>query len=223
MFSWICPKCGHTVPPSYSECPNCAANAEAPATDQVEAAPAETIPAPPPPVAKVPAARPRRAAKSTGLPVWFQSILVALGLGVVAFLGYFLYRQYGPGKESIQFEKPAVATQASARPPANPLRDYLEVCGLRISEGDSKRVEVQFLVVNHSAADVANLVGTVRLRRSTDPPDASPMMSLPLNVASIGPYESREVKAVAETSLRAYELPDWQFLEADLEVGSTGQ
>ena len=40
------------------------------------------------------------------------------------------------------------------------------------------------------------------------------MMSLPLNVASIGPYESREVKAVAETSLRAYELPDWQFLEA---------
>jgi hypothetical protein len=222
MFSWICPKCGHTVPPSYSECPNCAADTEAVTSAKVEAAPEEAAPAPP--VARAPKARPRRAAKSAGLPVWLQSILVAFGLGVVAFLGYYVYRQYGPGKENIRFEEPAAAAAShSAAPRANPLRGYLEVCGLRISESDSKRVEVQFLVVNHSAADVANLAGTVRLRRSTDPPEASPVMSLPLSIASIGPYESREVKAVAETSLRAYELPDWQYLKADLELSSPAQ
>ncbi|HZT33988.1 MAG TPA: hypothetical protein VFA33_29120 [Bryobacteraceae bacterium] len=38
MFTWICPQCGREVPPSYSECPNCA-----------PAQPAAPVQAPPPP------------------------------------------------------------------------------------------------------------------------------------------------------------------------------
>jgi hypothetical protein len=32
---------------------------------------------------------------------------------------------------------------------------------------------------------------------------------------SLGPYESKEIKAPLSTRLRVYELPDWQFLRAE--------
>jgi hypothetical protein len=44
MFTWICPQCGREVPPSYTECPDCAKRA-AEAPPQQPAAPA---PQPPP-------------------------------------------------------------------------------------------------------------------------------------------------------------------------------
>src|SRR5271157_2460367 len=67
MFTWICPQCGREVPPSYNECPDCAAKT-------AEAAPAATAgspqgptappqpsfePAPPPAFTPPPAPPPR--------------------------------------------------------------------------------------------------------------------------------------------------------------------
>lgn len=58
MFSWICPKCGAEVPPSYSDCPNCSAPTARPAAPPP---PARHAAPPPPPVPPRPAA-PRPAA-----------------------------------------------------------------------------------------------------------------------------------------------------------------
>ncbi len=52
MFTWICPQCGREVPPSYTECPDCAAKAkggaaavsEAPTAEMPTAAPAQSQP-----------------------------------------------------------------------------------------------------------------------------------------------------------------------------------
>src|SRR5262245_15798252 len=44
MFTWICPNCGREVPPSYTECPDCADRAK-----QAAAAPPPQPPAPTPP------------------------------------------------------------------------------------------------------------------------------------------------------------------------------
>jgi hypothetical protein len=60
MFTYICPKCGREVPPSYTECPDCAekpAGAE-PVASAIEETPVRTSTprpqAPPPPVEQAP-------------------------------------------------------------------------------------------------------------------------------------------------------------------------
>jgi len=48
MFTWICPRCGREVPPSYDECPDCAKAAQPAAA--APQPPASTAPAPAAPV-----------------------------------------------------------------------------------------------------------------------------------------------------------------------------
>jgi len=57
MFTWVCPQCGREVPPSYTECPDCTAKAQAaaapPQPEAVPSAPPQAgqpaYPPPPPP------------------------------------------------------------------------------------------------------------------------------------------------------------------------------
>ncbi|MEN6603543.1 MAG: hypothetical protein ABFD86_14110, partial [Bryobacteraceae bacterium] len=79
---------------------------------------------------------------------------------------------------------------------------------------------VTFLVVNHSGADIANLGGTLTLKPRGARPDQTPLASFEFKLPSLGPYESKELKDTVRSSMRAYELPDWQFLDADLELTS---
>src|ERR1039458_6961087 len=52
MFTWICPQCGREVPPSYNDCPDCAAKTAAAAPPLPAAAPPPPLEsAPPPPAA----------------------------------------------------------------------------------------------------------------------------------------------------------------------------
>ncbi|HLI82790.1 MAG TPA: hypothetical protein VKV17_02675 [Bryobacteraceae bacterium] len=48
MFTWICPQCGREVPPSYTECPDCAAKGAVPPASAPAQPPANVPPGEPP-------------------------------------------------------------------------------------------------------------------------------------------------------------------------------
>src|SRR5690242_18790379 len=55
-------------------------------------------------------------------------------------------------------------------PTSNPVAKYIEVTGFRINEKGPGKLQVRFAVVNHSDADIGNIVMTVNLRPSTAKP-----------------------------------------------------
>ena len=51
-------------------------------------------------------------------------------------------------------------------------------------------------------------------------PDDPPITEFEAKIPSLGPQETHDVSATANTKLRLYELPDWQFLRADFDITS---
>jgi hypothetical protein len=95
----------------------------------------------------------------------------------------------------------------------HPLAKHVEVTGFRIREDKNQRVTVQMVIVNHSAADIAGLEMQVGLYAKNEL-----VVEFPLKVKSLGPFEVAEGTGQATTKLRAYEIPDWQFLSAKVTI-----
>ena len=113
---------------------------------------------------------------------------------------------FGPG--------PATATGK------NPLDKYLELAGFRLSESGAGKLKVKFAAINHSQADMGELMVKVRLVTSATKPGDPPITEFDAKIPSLGPEETETVTATANTKLRLYELPDWQFLRADFDITS---
>jgi hypothetical protein len=47
-----------------------------------------------------------------------------------------------------------------------------------------------------------------------------PLIDVPVKVPPIGPFESKDMESTVKSSLKGYELPDWQFLKADFTITS---
>lgn len=216
MFTWICPNCGAEIPPSLSECPNCAG-----ATPQATPAAAQTR-TPPQPAAPAPARAAGGGARPHP-PMWLMAGASALIFIVLAAGAYLVYRHFrGGAPQAARPPAPAAAAPApstvSATPGMRALLDAVEVTGIRMVEDRNKRAEVIFIVVNHSAAPLTDLSGTVTLRPSTAQPSRELVGIFGFRNLSLGPFESREMRAPLNTSLRMYELPDWQFLKTELNL-----
>lgn len=218
MFTWICPKCGKEVPPAYSECPNCVPAAAVPPAAQP---PAEQIPQPVPPqafapAAAVPVSRPPVAHRPghVSVPGWLLSLLIGAVLIIVVGLTLFALRKSpdtaaAPAAASAPLEAPGPAAAGTSAVLRN-----VELTGLRLIEDDKHKAFVQAVIVNHSAADLGELRAKVNLHSAAKQAQ-QPVGSFTFK-ASLGPYESKEVKAPLTTTLRVYELPDWQFLRAEI-------
>jgi hypothetical protein len=208
MFTWICPKCGHEVPPSYSECPNCARESQPSASPEAPVVPSAPAAAPQP-VAVHPLA------KRHHVPNWLITLVVSVALISLCVSLYLATRPSKPDAQAT--EKPAAASSAVKR---HPLSKHIEVTGIRITEDAAQKAQVEFLVVNHSGADIADLGGTLTLKPRGAKPEQAPLASFEFKIPSIGPYESKELKSTVHANMRAYELPDWQFLEVSLDITS---
>ncbi len=73
-------------------------------------------------------------------------------------------------------------------------------------------------MVNHSEADVGDVKLDVSLGTTAAKAGDPPLITFSAKVSSLGPNEMKQVSVDVPTKLRVYELPDWQFLEADFQI-----
>lgn len=220
MFSVECPKCKNEIPLGMTDCPVCAAK-EAAGDSQAAMAPVAPV-AMPASAPVVPMPRPAaypQAQPKAGLPSWLVAVGVAALLVLVLAGGYLvLLPKMRNGQAAatpqaapaITMESPQAAQPAAAppTPSGSRLGKYIEVVGIRIVE-ENKRTMVKFLVVNHAAAELTDVNGMVEIHPSKG---GAMVGRVEVKIPSMEPYESREFNASLNTNLRAYEIPDWQFL-----------
>ncbi len=92
---------------------------------------------------------------------------------------------------------------------------FLEISGLRVNEDAKQQLHVHFVVVNHSAADLPELEMTVTVKAAD-----KALVDVPVKVPAIGPFESKDMQSIVKSSLKGYELPDWQFLKSEFNITS---
>jgi hypothetical protein len=107
---------------------------------------------------------------------------------------------------------PSVEPAPAAAAGVSGLTNTVELTGFRVTEDRTQRAQVRFLVVNHSLAELPETKLQVSLKREREE-----IMNFPMTLPSLGPHESREITATTKTRLRAYEMPDWQFIRAELQ------
>jgi hypothetical protein len=156
--------------------------------------------------------------KNAAPPGWLASLVVMLVLLVTGLLVLFYVLPAGEPEARTKLASPGPVSTAgtvSPDPQAHPMTRYIEVTGLRIVVDLNRKSTIQYLVVNHAAAEVAALNLNVVIRSAAND---QPVCSFATKMPSLGPYESREFIAGISTPVRALEMPDWPNLRADVTV-----
>ena len=102
----------------------------------------------------------------------------------------------------------------------HPLAKYIEFAGYRVSEAGPGKLRIKFIAVNHSEADLGELVVKMRMTTSVAKPGDPPVTEFEAKIPSLGPQEIRDVTATTDTKKRAYEIPDWQFIRTEFDITS---
>ena len=195
-----------------NECPNCSGKLQA-VQEEERAAEQPPVATPPPQLGKT-AATVATPGKTWLMSLLFAALFIALGVGIYWGVRHWKNRPAAGAAQPAALENPPAAGQGG---PPSSVAKFIQITGVRLTQTEKKKTQARFLVVNHSSADVAELSGTVTLRaRGAD----SPVGTFSFKSLSLDPHEAKEAVAPVDTSLRVYELPDWQNLIADLKVTS---
>ncbi len=248
MFTWICPKCGREVGPSHSECPFCAEAAQKaqatvtqampqaapppqyqpPVPPQVQYPPQpQYVPPPPPyvppqappppaPMAVLPPPPPQQVYyigaddNKRKLPGWAAALLAFVAVGAVA--GGVVYFTGNRSSSRAPIEKKTTTGGTYAK--------FLEITGFRITEV-GKKTKVQFLAVNHGAADLSGVEGIITLQIKGDP-NAEPAATFKFAIENIPAFGAKEIEVSTFTQKRKFfDMPDWQFINPVVEFTSS--
>jgi hypothetical protein len=163
---------------------------------------------------------------SGGLPIWALTIVFVLGILVIGGGIIWLFGGHNASTTTSapapKAPVPAGAVNAPQAPkPAgavNALQKYVEVAGVRFAaESKSGAVQVKFLVINHSEADIVGLAANVAIfgQAQNGPKEQQGTFTF---TGSLGPMESKELTAPLNTKSKIYELPDWQNISTEVQV-----
>ena len=144
--------------------------------------------------------------KSTGL----RDVAVTLGVAVILLGGGYFYWTKNERAEKAAAEPKAVMEEVKGAKGAHPLAKQIEVTGVRLRMPKPGQAEVQMVVVNHSAAEIAGLTMDVVLGAKGTNKEVAVFS---VKVKQLSPFGSAEVSAKAKSEISAIDIPDWQFLE----------
>jgi hypothetical protein len=148
------------------------------------------------------------------LPTWLLALLFAVGFAGVGGGIFWLIAGHSP-KTSAAIENP----DAKAAAKVNPLQQYIEITGLRFSALDKGGVQVAFIVVNHSDADIIGLTGTATIKAKTQKAEEDPVGTVPFQL-SMPAQSSKELTLPLTTKLKIVDMPDWQNVVVNVLVTS---
>jgi len=152
------------------------------------------------------------------MPEWLVMLLVAVGSVAIFALAYFyLLPSMRKGNSAAPV---ATKTDRAAAGKQHPYAKFLELTGVRLIEDEKQNVQAKLILVNHSTAELSGVTLTVTLKPVNSTPETPPVTEFSFKLPTLGPYESREITVPAKTKLRAYEMPDWQFIQSDVQINS---
>jgi hypothetical protein len=167
-----------------------------------------------------PVRQPRRAAvylppEKKGLSPTVVAILAAVGIAALLAVLYVYVLPNRSGSEKAEtaqttLQKPGPAGSAAH---VHPLAKHLEVSGVRMRDLKGGKATIQFVVTNHSGAELPPITMDLTVR-SAD----KVFFEVPVKLPSLGPYEVKDLSASVATELKSYELPDWQMVRPQFQL-----
>lgn len=144
-------------------------------------------------------------------------MIAILAFGGIAALLAVLYLFVLPKKNhaatapvKAAIEQPGPAGAAAA---AHPMAKHLEIAGIRVTAAPGGKVRIQYAVVNHSAASLSAMKMMVTLVSA----DRS-YFEFPTTIPSLGPYEAKDLTTTVTSTVKPYEMPDWQMFRARFRI-----
>jgi hypothetical protein len=118
-----------------------------------------------------------------------------------------------------QISEPAADTPVTAAKPdrSHSLARFVEVTGVRFMEVN-KKPQIRYLVVNHSSAPLGSVTVYVTLHASNSKPGQPPLSRFSFRSPILAAFEAKEMASPIERVVGPLDLPDWQDLQADVEV-----
>jgi hypothetical protein len=114
---------------------------------------------------------------------------------------------------------PVAPTQEVASVSASPLVKAIEVTGFRIQMDPAKKSEIQYLVVNHTAARFSGVTVYVTLYTADAKAGQPPLCRFQFTAPNLAPFQAKDMTSAIERVTRPVSLPEWQDLRATVEIG----
>jgi hypothetical protein len=152
------------------------------------------------------------------LPGWLAAVLAFV---VVGGLVYGIISYSRSSRDGGKANKTAVAETEAPKIGDHPYSKYLELTGFRIGDGPGKKLQVQFVAVNHGAADMKDVTGTVVLRARGADAEDPPALTFNFKLANVPSFGVKDLTVTDFTQRRKLiDMPDWQFLIPEVTITS---
>lgn len=144
-------------------------------------------------------------------------MLFVIGIPALGAAVLFYFMPLGRSNAEAKTVPPDIQA-ASVQTSSHPLAHYIEVTGFRFLVDLNKKSEVHYLVVNHSAAELADMTVYVTLRTADAKPGQPPVCRFSFRAPTLAPYESKEMTSPIEKLVHPVALPEWQDLRSEVQI-----